>query len=216
MVSMTSLVTKHDILTTNIGGIIMEWMSRTCCMLLCRYEIIRKEESDIYIYGFELLFTTLLSAFSILGLSFIMDEISVGFIFIIFFFTIRLFTGGYHADTHIGCFVITNLIYITYLRLGNLMLDLPLYINILAGTVVITYIWIRAPIIHPNQPLSDKKRQNNKKYTHVSLILAIIMMVSFYCFGLLRYVATLEAIIILTGMMMLIKPKRRRKYVEIT
>jgi hypothetical protein len=96
------------------------------------------------------------------------------------------------------------------------MLDLPLYINILAGTVVITYIWSRAPIIHPNQPLSDKKRQNNKRYTHVSLILAIIMIVSFYCLGLLRYAAFLEAIIILTGIMMLIKPGRRKKYVEIT
>ena len=194
----------------------MEWISRACSMLLCRYDVIRKEEIDIYIYGFGLLFMTLFSVFSILGLSIIMDEISAGFIFITFFFTIRLFTGGYHADTHIGCFVITNLIYVTYLRLGNLMLDLPLYINILAGTVVITYIWSRAPIIHPNQPLSDKKRQNNKRYTHVSLILAIIMIVSFYCLGLLRYAAFLEAIIILTGIMMLIKPGRRKKYVEIT
>lgn len=84
------------------------------------------------------------------------------------FVSIRLYAGGYHANTQLRCFIITlGIIYaavfmgmaaqVDFIRWGMFMVSL-----------VIAYIY--APCVHPNQPIRSEKRRIRKKYMTMAVI----------------------------------------------
>lgn len=194
----------------------MEVISRRCSQLLIKYQIIPEQERDIYIYGFELLFTTLLSTFSILILSALLDKLLTGFIFIGVFFTMRMFAGGYHAETHWGCFLITNGVFLAYTALTWGLERIRNVYCVMILCAALWHLWVHAPVMHPNQPLTEKKYRNNKKNIRFSIIAVIILTASLYFLNLRGGAASVEAAVVMVCLMMIIKPKRRAKYVEVT
>lgn len=194
----------------------MEVISRRCSELLVKYQIIPEQEQDIYIYGFELLFTTLLSTVSILILSALLNQLLAGMIFIGVFFTMRMFAGGYHAETHWGCFLITNGAYLAYTALAWALERIHNAYCILMLCAALWYLWTHAPVTHPNQPLTEKKYRNNKKNIRFSIIAVVIMTALLYLLNLRGAAAFVEAAVAMVCLMMIIKPKRRAKYVEVT
>ncbi len=68
-----------------------------------------KQEQDVYTYGFELIISTIIFFVSIIVISAILSSPISGLVFLITFVPLRLFTGGYHADTYSRCFILTRL-----------------------------------------------------------------------------------------------------------
>ena len=66
-------------------------------------------DRDVYIYGIELIISTLAGLISIIGVSKLYSCTILGVIFIIFFVPLRLFTGGYHANTYGKCYFVSIL-----------------------------------------------------------------------------------------------------------
>lgn len=166
------------------------------CALLCteqlkKYCAFSNSETEIYIYGFELLFSTLLSMCSILFISIIFGHISYAFFFFLFFFTQRLFCSGYHANTYIKCFVITNLIFVSTIFLTNLtiLFNIKWVMPILffLSTIVI---WIFSPVKHKNHPCSEKTYIKNK------IISRILSLVFFFFYICIYYPLNSEQLII--------------------
>lgn len=100
----------------------MEWVSRKCSEFLLKNKAIPEDEFEIYVYGFDFLFTTTLSAISILILASPFKSFLNGVIFILTFFIMRMFAGGYHAETHWGCFLVTNTVFLLSLVLDRVFL----------------------------------------------------------------------------------------------
>lgn len=77
-----------------------------------RNNIINKEDDEIYAYGFDLMMSGLIGIVLVLITGAMIHRVWMAAIFLILIIPIRMFTGGYHADTHIMCnvmFVITYL-----------------------------------------------------------------------------------------------------------
>lgn len=94
---------------------------------LLRNDIIESEKLDIYIYGFEVMISSI-SGFAIalvLGLAF--SQLLECILFLIIFVSLRSFCGGYHADTYLKC----NIIFAVTITLVMLILKLvpqyPIY-----------------------------------------------------------------------------------------
>lgn len=131
-------------------------------------------KEDIYIYGLELIITTVVGLTSILLISYLLFELSSGLIFIIMFVPLRLFTGGYHATTYRKCFAISNCSYLTILILKYIMWDnTPSEIWIGLLIIASSYIAASVPVINQAQPISEYKQMRSKRITRYILITEI-------------------------------------------
>lgn len=82
--------------------------------------IVSPQKKEIFIYGFQLILSTLSSMFTILLISAVFN-ISYGIIFLLFFMPIRFCAGGFHASTYHKCFVYTNGVFITMLIFSKIV-----------------------------------------------------------------------------------------------
>ena len=83
------------------------------------------EKEEIYVYGLELILSTCAGFFSILLLSGFWKEVMSGIVFICFFAPLRMFAGGYHANTYRKCFCISNISYFLILSTKELIWKEP-------------------------------------------------------------------------------------------
>ena len=91
---------------------------------------------------------------------------------------IRMYTGGYHADTHVGCnvcYCMAFLISIALLR-GQMYIknDITIWMVAMAGYLIIV---LNAPLEHHNKKLTMKQKQD---YMIISSVLGIAsLLISF-------------------------------------
>lgn len=78
--------------------------------ILIKQGMILEKDRNIYLYGFELFWSTSSCIISIIIAGCIMGYIQQAIIFIMCFFPIRIFAGGYHAKSYRNCFLLTNFI----------------------------------------------------------------------------------------------------------
>lgn len=132
------------------------------------------EKEDVYIYGLELIISTVVELASILLISYLLFELKSGLIFLIMFVPLRLFTGGYHAKTYGKCFVISNCAYLTILVLKYIMWDnIPSEIWIELLLIASCYIAANAPVINQAQPINEYKQMRSKRIARFILITEI-------------------------------------------
>lgn len=150
------------------------------------YQACKLDEAKrpIYTYGIELTLSTASSIVSILIISAFLSMFSSAVIFLLFFCSLRLVSGGYHAKTYGRCFILTNGVYFSTVGCVFLAEDvlshtaLPLVGAVLLLFSIIT-IWILAPVKNKHHPLSQKRYLWNRKIactlSVVFLIAAVIL-----------------------------------------
>lgn len=166
---------------------------------LTRLGTIPKGHEDIYVYGFELIISFVVSVAVLLFLGIVFHKIVETLIFLTLFIVIRQFTGGFHADTYLKCQICTISFYACVM---NLMVYIrPSYIAyvllMIFGALIILVI---GPVESPNKPLSSVSRRKNKLkgfmlFEFVSLISLYFVEIKPYISGVVFY--TLFLIIIL-------------------
>lgn len=80
---------------------------------------------DVYIYGFELLVSSVIETISLLLIGLLTGKLIDTIIFIISFSSIRVFSGGYHANSYLKCFIVTVAYYLLVLFSADIMLAFP-------------------------------------------------------------------------------------------
>lgn len=114
--------------------------------------IITNSDQEVFTYGCQLIISSFCSISSILLLSFFIN-ITYGILFLLFFFPIRLFCGGFHASSYIKCFLCTNTIFIMTLFCSLSLVDCNKYILVGICCYFFYYILTNAPIIHPKKSI---------------------------------------------------------------
>ncbi len=112
----------------------------------------------------------------------------LAYAFCFFFIPLRRLAGGYHANTKLRCFVISNIIY-----LCNLIFVKEIYLDLFMSTIGSLFvgiaIWILTPVDNANRTLSfaDKHRIKNKcgkyilLYESISVALFSLKLESLAC-----------------------------------
>ena len=152
--------------------------------------IVSPQNKEIFIYGFQLILSTLSSMFTILLISAVFN-ISYGIIFLLFFMPIRFCAGGFHASTYHKCFVYTNGVFITMLIFSKIVYMynlLPYYFLLIIASIL--HLWINTPCKNNKNPLSDIYIRKNKILSRKILVLYfVIILLTYY---LERYLFILE------------------------
>ncbi len=156
-------------------------ISKRTAGFLSKNMIIETEYEEVYAYGIEILLSTILNFIVALTIALISHKFVACLLNLTAFVTIRIYAGGYHADTHWGCMttlvgVLLIFIFVIKVISLKLMMILSPILLIISAVVIFKY----APVEHPNKPLSEKKKLKLRKKTLISLSIWILFCIFFY------------------------------------
>ena len=170
---------------------------------LVTHKIISIDERDIYIYGAEaiLLNGSLLFVFFIISL--LTDEIVNFLSYLLFFVPLRIFTGGYHAETSNRCFVLSTMMYgLSVLIIKIFPLFHTFFLSKVVGIVCIGVIILFSPLINKNNPLTQKQRKRNRIISYLILILDLIAYI--LCYNLICTISSSVLVFVMFDSFLLI------------
>jgi len=130
----------------------------------------KKENQKIYAYEIERIFNTLI----IFGITIIfgiaVKKAVITLIWYLFFLPLRHTSGGIHAKSHLGCFAVSFLIGIGCIELNRFLAG---NIWFIVGGILfsIVSVFLFAPVIHPNHPLSKDRILKTKTVARIIVII---------------------------------------------
>lgn len=84
-----------------------------------------------------------------------------------FFSSIRIFCGGYHAKTYIGCLIISFIVFLIIIFM-NLNCNLSTIESVILLSVSIVTIFIVSPVENINKKIKTEQRRRKLKYWSVA------------------------------------------------
>lgn len=154
------------------------YLSESIADFLLYQKIINTQEKEIYVYGIQLVISSVINLLICIIISLLLDEFVNGILFFILFSSLRRFTGGIHCKTFIMC----NMVF-------SGIVTLVLLINRLFGTVFgepalfvvtilfcLTCILLFSPVYNKNKELTSIEI---RKFKIISIVVYIIHL-SFY------------------------------------
>ena len=156
-------------------------IGRASAECLIERGIVPETKRAVYIYGFEVIYSTCFSLGAILLLGCVGHRTKETLVFLGYFIVIRLFAGGYHAPTYGGCFLVTVGAYgaAQILEAALVWAEWALWPLLAVNTA---YIWKQAPVPNPHRRMSGERRNRNRRRARLCLILSVILMAVYqYC-----------------------------------
>lgn len=158
----------------------MDKLTMTISNSLAENKFIKPGDIDICRYGIEMFVICVLEMCSILFISAIIGNFTKTIIYFVGFMPIRVYGGGYHADTRLKCFIILLTVYAAFSFVNTYEL-LPKY-SICAITMMIInmfaiYLW--SPLPNGNKSVNKKERQLYRKmsllFSTIGCIITIVI-----------------------------------------
>lgn len=117
------------------------------------------EKLKVYEYGLELILGDIINFLSIVLLSVCLQGVWTGLLYLLCFTSVRIFSGGYHAKTHMRCNLTMIVWYLLFSALNIFLIKADW--RILSVGTLMTYVpLIRyAPAPNENRPLSQAMRR---------------------------------------------------------
>ena len=156
-------------------------LSEYCTDHLIAEQYVKKDEREIYIYGFYMLISRLTFFLFAIIFGALIGCCIESIIFYITFQVIRRFAGGYHASTESRCnilsafFIIICISFVCFAQRNNLQ-AIMLGVYLLSAIVIL----ILCPIDTPEKPLSEKEYSTFKKISFgIVFLYTLLILVAF-------------------------------------
>lgn len=144
-------------------------------------KIIDIEDRDIYIYGLELLISTLFTSISILILGFFTGEWVSGVAYLSVYIFLKSYTGGYHAKHYYECYIYSILVFIVLIIIKNItLLNCQPIIGLFSLFFSTIIVFKFAPVVNKNNPKTKEEIAKNKKIGRRRILLLGIIVVLGY------------------------------------
>ena len=140
--------------------------------LLTANGIIQDIDTDKCRYGLEIFISSILELTSILLISIFMNNFLETLLFFTAFIPLRIYAGGYHADTHLRCYMVSLGVYVLFTILMRTIpiyqYEIIVYIDISISSLIVLFL---SPIKHNNKTLTPQK---TKTYKKISIVICAI------------------------------------------
>jgi len=146
--------------------------------LLITHKIVKIEERDIYVYGLEVLLLNGSLLLLYLLISWLSGTMMNFLAYTMFFFPLRIFSGGYHTRKSECCFVMSTVMYGISVAVTKFLplLYLDFYWRV-AGVISVLIIFIFAPLINANNPLNEVQQKRNRIIVYFLLITDLVFFI---------------------------------------
>lgn len=146
--------------------------------------VIDQSDTDAYIYGMELLFSTSINISIMLLVSVIAGETWLFIPYLASFIPLRLSAGGYHAKHHYSCILFNTIIYsmsVASVKLFS-MRSLDIFCLLESAVSSITT-FLFAPVPAKNKPLTDEEYRRGKLLSRVLTMTILLATMLLYISG---------------------------------
>ena len=132
--------------------------------------IVPENEMDVYVYGFEILMSTLQNFIALAILSVLIGKVIETVFFLLGFIPLRLIAGGYHAKNHFRCFLILMLVYSAFILLIFIIpVEYATRSIILSYSITAILVFIIAPSEDANKPMSSREAIVFRKRSRIAI-----------------------------------------------
>lgn len=137
------------------------------------------ERAEIINYGLQNIIGEIPKIFLVVGISWILGILKETLLAILIITPYRIFSGGFHLKTHIGCIIGTTLFYCGTAFISKYIILLPIVKYILIALLWIFGIWmikLYAPADTESVPiLREKERKQKQILSYIILTIALII-----------------------------------------
>lgn len=137
---------------------------------LCEQDVIDASNVATYVYGYELLISSVISVLIVVLVSIICGDLRYSLSFLLGFVIQRIYIGGYHATSHIRCYFAFSGMFLICILLSKLIEATHVF-RIITTALLLSISILFAPVEAKNKPLNEKK---SLKYKTIASILSAI------------------------------------------
>lgn len=150
----------------------MKSISGTIARALWNNGIIQEEDIDTCRYGLDIFISSAIEIVSILFIAFFVGNFYETFLFFLAFTPLRIYAGGYHANTKMRCYLISLGVYCLFTIITS-MLSQETYwmINLISTLFSMSIVLILAPVIHKNKYINQIEL---KFYRKISILICLM------------------------------------------
>ncbi len=183
-------------------------ISKHIAQFFLKKEIIDIERLPVYQYGFEMMVSLIVGFASVILSGIILGEFLGSLLFYILFIGVRLFTGGFHADSYFKCKV-TLVICCTSVLIAYKYINFSLFIIFILSLIFLITVILLSPVEHPNAPLSESDKKRNRI---ISIVIAITLtIINVLGYNIFPKFVTLSVLTLFVIALLIIIPKIQRR-----
>lgn len=154
-----------------------KWLSRR----MVERGIIKEEEQEIYQFGIRNGFIILLNVVTAFLIGLLTAKLLVVAVFTLSFMVLRSYTGGYHSDSRIFCYIGSNLVLFIPVYTEELFIRTPKFVLFFFLVLALGIILMLSPMHSKNRKLDEKEQK------HFGIRARLITVVQLIILGVLWY-----------------------------
>lgn len=155
---------------------------------LLKSNAINQDELNVYAYGIHLLVLSIIDWSITFLLMLLMGEIYLSIAYLVVFFALRIHCGGYHAESHIRCIMISNIVYVISVLTSANMPCRNFQILFLIGELInLWLLYFFSPVEHPNKQITPSELKRHKKLGKIINVVATMFAIGFMLRDMKQY-----------------------------
>jgi accessory gene regulator B len=182
--------------------------------ILIQKGIVQKEDAELYRYGIEngIVVAGNLLASGIFGI--VTGRPGLVLVFLLFYASLRSYSGGSHCKSRIGCFLISMAILsIPVYTHEFVMNNVPATVILMIGIAAVVVILILSPVESINKPLDDEEKKYYARVTHCIVALQVCVLIILFCLGVKDYFYAGYSSIVLVAVFMVMGKVIMKRYI---
>jgi accessory gene regulator B len=134
--------------------------------------VIKDKDHDLYLYAFHALISYTCSFATMFVIASLMHRLIESVIFILLFYPLRIFAGGFHEKTELRCYITSTIMFV-----GMILIDIvgvpgiPIWASCILLALSVTAVFLKAPVESEKKPLSQGEL---RKYKMMARLICII------------------------------------------
>lgn len=141
------------------------------------HSLISSDEQHIYTYCFEIILSSILAWGSVICIAIFTNKVLPTFLYMGGFFIFRSLSGGYHAETHLKCYLLSLTTYILFLLIVHLIPVSNYWIaSIVFIAIASPVLFFLAPVDHKNNPFTNEHKRRLKTKIRILLLIYLFIM----------------------------------------
>ena len=182
--------------------------------ILIQKGIVQKEDAELYQYGIEngIIVAGNLLASGIFGI--VTGRPGLVLVFLLFYASLRSYSGGSHCKSRIGWFLISMAILsIPVYTHEFVMNNVPATVILMIGIAAVVVILILSPVESINKPLDDEEKKYYARVTHCIVALQVCVLIILFCLGVKDYFYAGYSSIVLVAVFMVMGKVIMKRYI---
>lgn len=174
-------------------------------------KLISQDMKEYYIYALITMIERWITVGTIIVIGLFCKQFIPTLFFLGFFLSIRGRTGGYHADTFLGCYFGTILTYLIILRVCPILEEysVVMYGLVLISVIVILYF---GTVNHPNMDMNAEELEESKSAARWLVLLESMIVTAISIFNIYKvYVSYMSIAIILCAVLVIIAKIKKQE-----